>query len=88
MAILPDLVNGIDAVCVVLAVKRNSFINRARKGDVVIGINSWGLHANGYTLARKVIEDRIEKYSVIIDGWLSILVKNSLDLLLYIPTSL
>lgn len=67
-AILPDLVSGIDAVCIVFAVKKNSFVNKARKGDVVIGVSSWGLHANGYTLVRKVIENSIKSYNVEING--------------------
>jgi len=67
-AILPDLVNGVDALCMVVAVKRNSFVNRARKGDIVIGVNSWGLHANGYTLVRKVIESTVNSYNISIDG--------------------
>ncbi|MEM4552740.1 MAG: phosphoribosylformylglycinamidine cyclo-ligase [Ignisphaera sp.] len=54
-AILRDLVSGVDVVCTVLAIKKN-FVNEARVGDIVIGIESWGLHANGYTLVRRVLE--------------------------------
>ncbi|MBA3750525.1 MAG: phosphoribosylformylglycinamidine cyclo-ligase, partial [Nitrosopumilus sp.] len=35
--------------------------NKIKTGDVIIGINSSGLHSNGYTLARKIL---LEKYSI------------------------
>ncbi len=67
-AILPDLVNGFDVVCTALGVKNNSFANRAQTGDVVIGVSSWGLHANGYSLVRKVLESSGVGYTTTIDG--------------------
>ncbi len=36
---------------------------RIKKGDVVIGLGSSGLHTNGYSLARKVFESRRIKYT-------------------------
>ncbi len=32
---------------------------RVRKGDVVLGLASTGLHTNGYSLARRVVSDRL-----------------------------
>ncbi len=40
-----------------------------RAGDAVIGLASSGLHTNGYTLARKVLEDAGISYSDIPDGF-------------------
>ncbi|MEM1526620.1 MAG: phosphoribosylformylglycinamidine cyclo-ligase [Ignisphaera sp.] len=57
-AILPDLVNGVDVVCTVLAIKEETLINRIEVGDVIVGVSSWGLHANGYSLVRRILEDR------------------------------
>ena len=66
-AILPDLVNCVDAVCVVLAEKPLDFSNRAEVGDVVIGLRSSGIHANGYSLVRKVLESTVG-YEAVVDG--------------------
>lgn len=38
-------------------------------GDAVIGLPSSGLHTNGYTLARKVVEDAGLSYSSVPEGW-------------------
>ena len=38
-------------------------------GDIVIGLPSSGLHTNGYTLARKVVEDAGLSYDHVPDGW-------------------
>ena len=38
-------------------------------GDVVIGLPSSGLHTNGYTLARKVVEDAGLSYDHVPGGW-------------------
>ena len=38
-------------------------------GDVVIGLPSSGLHTNGYTLARKVVEDAGLSYDDTPEGW-------------------
>ncbi|MGH3087197.1 MAG: phosphoribosylformylglycinamidine cyclo-ligase [Rubrobacteraceae bacterium] len=40
-----------------------------RPGDAVIGLASSGLHTNGYTLARKVVEDGGLNYSDVPDGF-------------------
>jgi phosphoribosylformylglycinamidine cyclo-ligase len=38
-------------------------------GDVVIGLPSAGLHTNGYTLARRVLEDANVSYSEVPEGF-------------------
>ena len=42
---------------------------RARAGDAILGLASSGLHTNGYTLARKVIEDAKLSYSDVLEGF-------------------
>ncbi len=43
--------------CIVGAVERSRILpgERVREGDELIGLASWGLHTNGYSLARKVL---------------------------------
>jgi phosphoribosylformylglycinamidine cyclo-ligase len=41
---------------------------RVRRGDEVLGLASSGLHTNGYTLARKVVEDAGPSYSDVPEG--------------------
>jgi phosphoribosylformylglycinamidine cyclo-ligase len=40
-----------------------------RAGDVILGLASSGLHTNGYTLARKVLEDTDLSYSDVPEGF-------------------
>lgn len=57
-ASLPELINGFDLAGTCLSfVKKNNIITgeAITEGDVIIGIQSSGLHSNGYTLARKVL---------------------------------
>lgn len=62
-AILPDLARGIDVVCSVLGEALSTdYRGQAEPGDVLIGVESNGLHANGYTLARKILEQRFGDY--------------------------
>ena len=42
---------------------------RVRAGDVVIGLPSSGLHTNGYTLAREVLESAGVSYDDVPEGW-------------------
>ncbi|WP_292460709.1 phosphoribosylformylglycinamidine cyclo-ligase [Methanothermococcus sp.] len=59
-ATLPDMVKGIDIAGTVLAiVKKDEVIsgNDVKKGDVIIGLRSSGIHSNGLSLARKVFFD-------------------------------
>jgi phosphoribosylformylglycinamidine cyclo-ligase len=59
-ATLPDMVKGIDIAGTVLAiVKKDEVISGkdVKKGDVIIGLRSSGIHSNGLSLARKVFFD-------------------------------
>jgi phosphoribosylformylglycinamidine cyclo-ligase len=67
-AVLPDLISGedenaFDLAGTVLGLVRGKPIlgSAIRQGDVIVGVESSGLHSNGYTLARKVL---LGKYSV------------------------
>ena len=58
-AVLPEIVKGFDlAGTVVGVVDKDKIITgaSAKPGDVLIGLESSGLHSNGYTLARKVLD--------------------------------
>jgi phosphoribosylformylglycinamidine cyclo-ligase len=58
-AILPDMVKGFDLAGTCLGwVKASKMITGKRcvPGDVIIGLRSTGIHSNGLTLARKVLE--------------------------------
>ncbi len=46
--------------CIVGVADRSSFVNgeKIREGDIVIGLESSGLHTNGYSLARKVLFEK------------------------------
>jgi phosphoribosylformylglycinamidine cyclo-ligase len=59
IAVLPELVKGFDLAGTCLGVvKKNEIItgDRIREGDVLIGLPSSGIHSNGLTLARKIVE--------------------------------
>ena len=67
-AILPDLISGKNfsfdlAGMVVGILDKQSMIlgNKIKTGDVIIGVNSSGLHSNGYSLARKAL---LSKYTI------------------------
>ncbi len=58
-ATLPGIVNGFDLAGTCLGSVRKEDIldgSRVRAGDVLIGIPSFGIHSNGYTLVRKIVE--------------------------------
>ena len=68
-AVLSDLIsdtseNAFDLAGTVLGVTEKSNLilgDKIKTGDVILGVESSGLHSNGYTLARKVL---LSKYSV------------------------
>ena len=68
-AVLPDVISGdgenaFDLAGMVMGVvkgRRPLLGDAIKPGDVVLGVESSGLHSNGYTLARKVL---LSKYSV------------------------
>ncbi len=65
-ASLPEIVNGFDLAGTCLAyVKRDEIVTgeSISPGDVIIGIASSGIHSNGYTLVRKIIENNDLSYT-------------------------
>ena len=63
---LPELIKGFDLAGTCLAfVKKNRIIlgNKIQPGDAIIGLSSTGIHSNGYTLARKVVEEAKFSYT-------------------------
>jgi len=58
-ASLPEVINGFDLAGTCLAyVKKDNIVTGEAivPGDVIIGLASSGIHSNGYTLARKIIQ--------------------------------
>jgi len=58
-ASLPEIINGFDLAGTCLAyVKKDGIIlgNTIRPGDKIIGLSSNGIHSNGYSLVRKIIQ--------------------------------
>ncbi len=58
-AILPQMVNGFDLAGTCLGwIKKNKLITgkKCSPGDAIIGLKSSGIHSNGLSLARKVLE--------------------------------
>jgi phosphoribosylformylglycinamidine cyclo-ligase len=70
-AILPDIITGkgkdfnFDLAGMIFGIindkKKIILGNKIKSDDLIIGINSSGLHSNGYTLARKIL---LEKYLI------------------------
>jgi len=54
-AIMPDVVNGIDVVCTILA-KRAAEPKRPAPGDYLVALESTGPHANGFSLLRRIFK--------------------------------
>jgi len=60
-AVIPEMIHGgkrpFDLTFTVVGrVKRRILGEQIRKGDIIIGLESSGLHSNGYTLARKALD--------------------------------
>jgi phosphoribosylformylglycinamidine cyclo-ligase len=63
-ASLPEIINGFDLAGTCLGYVKKSEVITGEKilpGDMIIGLKSSGIHSNGYSLVRKVIEK--SKYS-------------------------
>ncbi|MCL1979104.1 MAG: phosphoribosylformylglycinamidine cyclo-ligase [Methanomassiliicoccaceae archaeon] len=59
IAVLPEMVNGIDlsGTCLGFVEKGRAITGETcEEGDVIVSLRSSGLHSNGFTLARKVLE--------------------------------
>jgi len=59
-ASLPDMVKGVDIAGTVLAIAEKGKLilgKDIKKGDVIVGLSSAGIHSNGLSLARKVLFD-------------------------------
>jgi phosphoribosylformylglycinamidine cyclo-ligase len=59
-ASLPEIINGFDLAGTCLAyVKKNKIITgkKITVSDIIIGLSSSGIHSNGLTLVRKVVEE-------------------------------
>lgn len=64
LATLPEIVNGLDLTGTIVGIVNLDNIitgEEVRVGDVIIGLESSGIHSNGLTLARKVL---LEKYNI------------------------
>jgi phosphoribosylformylglycinamidine cyclo-ligase len=59
-ASLPEIIRGFDlaGTCIGMIKKKDVITGeKIKKGDVVIGLPSSGLHSNGFSLARKIVEE-------------------------------
>jgi len=64
-AVIPDIIKGGErpfdlTFTIVGRIKKKILGNSIVKGDVLVGLESSGLHSNGYTLARKILD--VEKW--------------------------
>ena len=58
-ASLPEIINGFDLAGTCLAyVKKEKILlgDKIKAGDIIIGLSSSGIHSNGYSLVRKIIQ--------------------------------
>ena len=65
-ASLPEIINGFDLAGTCLAYVEKSKIitgEAIEPGDILIGLSSSGIHSNGYTLARMIIEESSFSYN-------------------------
>ena len=64
-ASLPEIIRGFDlaGTCIGM-IKKKDIISgeKIKKGDMIVGLPSSGLHSNGYTLARKIVEESSYTY--------------------------
>jgi phosphoribosylformylglycinamidine cyclo-ligase len=62
-ATLPDIVTGLDLAGTCLGVVIKDLPRDIYPGDYIIGLQSSGIHSNGYTLVRKIIEKEEISYT-------------------------
>ncbi len=64
----PDNVYDLAGFCIGIGEKKElADINEIKERDVLIGIKSSGIHSNGYSLVRKIIEDKKITYNDFIE---------------------
>ena len=71
IAVLPEIINGVDLSGTCLGyVEKDRIItgDKCEKGDLIVSLRSSGIHANGLTLARKVVESNNIAYTDKIAG--------------------
>jgi len=69
--IIPEIVKSLDLVGTAMGwVRREAVVTglKVAPGDAVIGMASTGVHSNGYTLVRKVVQESGHKWSEGFDG--------------------
>ena len=62
-ATLPDIVTGLDLAGTCLGVVIKDLPHDIYPGDYIIGLRSSGIHSNGYTLVRKILEKEDISYT-------------------------
>ncbi len=71
IAVLPEIINGVDLSGTCLGyVEKDRIItgDKCEKGDLIVSLRSSGIHSNGLTLARKVVESNNIAYTDKIAG--------------------
>ncbi|OPY49421.1 MAG: phosphoribosylaminoimidazole synthetase [Methanosaeta sp. PtaU1.Bin060] len=64
-ASLPEIIRGFDLAGTAIGVVEKEKVvtgEKVRVGDVLVGVPSSGLHSNGYTLARRIVEESKHTY--------------------------
>jgi phosphoribosylformylglycinamidine cyclo-ligase len=60
-AVIPDIIKNIDLSGTAFGIIKNKKIidgSSIEAGDIIIGLESSGIHSNGYTLIRKILKDK------------------------------
>jgi len=90
-ASLPDIIKGFDLAGTCLGyLEKKSIITgeKIKVGDIIIGIESSGIHSNGYTLVRKIIEKSKFTYTDTIPKTFNKSENKRIGDLLLIPTNI
>jgi phosphoribosylformylglycinamidine cyclo-ligase len=90
-ASLPDIIKGFDLAGTCLGyLEKNSIITgeQIKVGDIIIGLKSSGIHSNGYTLVRKIIEKSKYNYKDILPSIYDINETQRIGDMLLIPTNI
>jgi phosphoribosylformylglycinamidine cyclo-ligase len=71
IAVLPEIINGVDLSGTCLGyVEKDRIItgDKCEEGDLIVSLRSSGIHSNGLTLARKVVESNGIAYTDKVSG--------------------